>query len=61
MRGSADAVARVALDSLFPMPDALASVKTLYSCQFASALACARNVAGSALANVALWMSLTFM
>lgn len=29
-------------DSLFPMPDTLGSVKTLYSCQFARALACAR-------------------
>ena len=48
-------------DSLFPMPDTLGSVKTLYSCQFARALACARKVGGSVSANVALWMLLTFM
>lgn len=49
------------MDLLFPMPDVLVSVKTLYSCQFASARACARNVSGSVSANVALWMLLTFI
>ena len=36
------------------MPDMLGSVKTLYSCQCASVLACGRKVKGSALENVAL-------